>query len=243
MIDGGKWSKSNEKFILDIRDYTVEIALQRGYSVIVDDTNLDSKHEERLQELADLMNAEFVIMHFDDVPLRDCIKRNQHRTPRVEDKVIYDMYNRYLKPKGNIVEQDPNLPEAIMFDLDGTLALFGDNNPYDREFIYDELNYPVYDALRMYQAQGKKIIICSGRNGKFFETTDAWLGKHGIKPDLFLMRKENDSRKDVLVKQEMFLNHILPNYYVNAVYDDRDQVVELWRDIGLTCFQVAEGKF
>ena len=28
-----------------------------------------------------------------------------------------------------------------------------------------------------------------------------------------------------------------------CVFDDRDKVVKMWRDNGLTCFQVAEGAF
>ena len=28
-----------------------------------------------------------------------------------------------------------------------------------------------------------------------------------------------------------------------CVFDDRDKVVKMWRDSGLTCFQVAEGNF
>jgi hypothetical protein len=30
---------------------------------------------------------------------------------------------------------------------------------------------------------------------------------------------------------------------VIAVFDDRNQVVRMWRDLGLTVFQVADGNF
>jgi len=30
---------------------------------------------------------------------------------------------------------------------------------------------------------------------------------------------------------------------VVAVFDDRDKVVNMWREIGLTCMQVAPGNF
>ena len=30
---------------------------------------------------------------------------------------------------------------------------------------------------------------------------------------------------------------------VHCVFDDRDKVVKMWRDNGLTCFQVAPGNF
>lgn len=243
MVDGGRWSKANEKLILDIRDDLVLLFMERGYSVIVDDTNLDPKHEEKLQELCSLRpEFKFVVNDFTAVPLEECIKRNQHRVPRVEDKVIYDMYDRYIKPDSKVV-QNPNLDNAVIFDLDGTLALFGNANPYNRDFAYDTLNHTVFDELKMRKDAGYKIIICSGRNGEFLDVTSEWLGKNGVHPDLFLMRKEGDTRKDFVVKEEMFRNHILPNYYVEAVYDDRDRIVAMWRSLGLTCFQVAPGNF
>jgi hypothetical protein len=30
---------------------------------------------------------------------------------------------------------------------------------------------------------------------------------------------------------------------IKGVFDDRNQVVKMWREKGLTCFQVAEGNF
>lgn len=243
MLDGGKWSKNNEKFILDARDVLVEQALKQGFTAIVDDTNFAPNHEIVLRGLAGDLGLAFEIKDFTDVPPEECIKRDLKREKSVGKDVIMDMYDHYLKPKPEPITQDVKLPDAVMFDLDGTLALFGDANPYEREFAYDTVNYPVYDALRLYQAEGYKIIVCSGRNGKFFDDTDKWLGKNGIKPDLFLMRKEGDTRKDYIVKKEMFLEHILPKYCVSVVYDDRDQVVEMWREMGLACFQVNYGDF
>jgi hypothetical protein len=45
------------------------------------------------------------------------------------------------------------------------------------------------------------------------------------------------------VKRELFEKHVLPNYYVEFILDDRQQVVDEWRRMGLTCFQVAPGDF
>ena len=58
------------------------------------------------------------------------------------------------------------------------------------------------------------------------------------------MRPENDNRKDCTVKKELYEKYINGNYYVDFVLDDRDQVVELYRnDIGLLVLQVAYGNF
>ena len=50
-------------------------------------------------------------------------------------------------------------------------------------------------------------------------------------------------RKDSVVKQEMFMAHIAMKYNVLYVLDDRNQVVQLWRSLGLKCLQVADGAF
>lgn len=248
MLDNSSWSRTNENFVLEIRGAIMYKALRDGKSVIVDDTNLDPQHEPNLRTIAEKMDAEFIVQDFTDVPLKDCILRDIQRPKSVGRDVIVQMYNRYLKPVIQPVQQNPDLPDAYQYDLDGTLALFDNPNNikslnYDREFQYDKLNYPVFDQLIMQQRAGYKIIICSGRNGEFEEVTKEWLGKNGIHPDLFIMRAVGDRRKDFEIKEEMFREHILPNYFVNAIYDDRDQVVNLWRNMGLTCFQVAEGDF
>lgn len=41
----------------------------------------------------------------------------------------------------------------------------------------------------------------------------------------------------------MYETQIAPYYRVTAVFDDRQQVVDMWREIGLTCCQVAPGNF
>jgi hypothetical protein len=58
------------------------------------------------------------------------------------------------------------------------------------------------------------------------------------------MRKTGDMRKDSLVKEEIYNSNIAPNYNVFLILDDRDQVIDLWRNkLGLTAFQVAYGNF
>jgi len=60
---------------------------------------------------------------------------------------------------------------------------------------------------------------------------------------VLLMRPYGDSRQDSVVKQEIYRKQIAPYFDVAWVYDDRDQVVKMWRDEGLTCMQVAPGNF
>ena len=57
------------------------------------------------------------------------------------------------------------------------------------------------------------------------------------------MRRTYDRRKDCVIKMEIFEQYINNIYFVEFCIDDRTQVVELWRSLGLTCLQVADGNF
>src|SRR5690348_7760173 len=57
MVDGGKWSKANETFVLLVRDQIVDAALSSGKSVIVDDTNFAPRHETALREMVERHGA------------------------------------------------------------------------------------------------------------------------------------------------------------------------------------------
>jgi hypothetical protein len=94
------------------------------------------------------------------------------------------------------------------------------------------------------QQAGYKIIFASGREDSCRAETARWLkDRCGIRAFSLYMRKTGDNRKDSIVKEEIYKNDILPEYYVAFVLDDRQQVVDALREIGLTVFQVAPGKF
>jgi len=58
------------------------------------------------------------------------------------------------------------------------------------------------------------------------------------------MRPEGNNEKDSIIKKRLYDQHIMGKYDIEFVLDDRDQVVEMWRNqIGLTCLQVAYGNF
>ena len=243
MLDDGKWSKQNEKFVLETRDYLIARGLRDGWTVIVDDTNLHPKHEINLRKIAQEMEVEFEIKDFTDVPIETCIKQDLMRADSVGEAVIRKMYKDFLAPKIEHKKWDVSLPPIIICDLDGTLALFGNANPYDRDFSKDVVNTPVKMILDKFYDQNTPIFIFSGRDGKFYDISRNWLLENDIWYEQFFMRAEGDKRKDSIIKEEMYREHVEGKYNVLFVLDDRNQVVELWRRLGLTCLQVAEGGF
>lgn len=98
MLDAGKWSAENEKFVVTIRDNIVTAALSEGKHVIVDDTNLAPQHEARLRQLAREKDASFELVDFTNVPLDECIERDRKRSDSVGETVIRGMWEQFLRP-------------------------------------------------------------------------------------------------------------------------------------------------
>jgi predicted kinase len=242
MLDNSHWSDNNEKFVLRVRDSLILMALESGKHVIIDDTNLHPKHERQIRELIK-GQAELEIVDFRDVPVDVCIERDLKRQNSVGERIILSMYNEFLAPPPpERPPADPNLPNAIICDLDGTLALLGKRNPYDAARCEEDiLNEPIRSILLA--TPEDKILLVSGRQDQYKPQTERWLATHNIRYDALIMRKTGDMRKDSIIKKEIFENEIQSHYNIRFVLDDRNSVVEMWRSVGLTCLQVAPGDF
>lgn len=246
------WNQELEKHVLNVRDSLIREGLRNCRVVISDDTNLAPKHEKRLRQIAMEACAEFEVKSFLDVPMDVCIERDSKREgkARVGEKVIVDMAQKYLQDKyvvSDMVSYAPDhaLPGAIIVDLDGTAAIHNGRGPYDfQRCDTDLVNEPVRDLVNaMYAYKGCEVIYLSGRDDIVKDKTRTWLEKGGFPSGKLYMRKTGDKRKDSLVKYELFDHHVRSLYKVYFVVDDRNQVVEMWRKIGLTCLQVADGNF
>ena len=249
LLDGGKWSRDNEKFVLKMRDHIAIEALQSGKHVIIDDTGFAPIHEDNLRALAASCGAEFKIQDFTKVPIETCIERDLKRINSVGEAVIKKMWRQYLAPKPQAQEFDPRILSAYLCDLDGTLCLMNGRGPYDGDKCDTDLpNMPVVRTIQNLIRAGEHIIFTSGRYEAVRDKSIAWLKQYvfthspGCDPILF-MRADGDSRQDATVKAEIYERDIKPIWNVIAVFDDRNRVVEGWRKLGIPCFQVAEGDF
>lgn len=244
MLDDGKWSKDNEKWVNLMQEIITRQSLTAGYSVIVDNTHLAPRHEEHYRQIAKEYNAKFEVKFF-DTPIEECIKRDLQRSDSVGEKVIRQMYDQFLKPAPAIYKPPEGKPHAILCDIDGTLAHMTDRGPFDWAKVgSDTLDTTVNDILKLYHSQGCQVILLSGRDGSCHSQTIRWLSDNHVPYDGLLMRTANDMRKDAIVKREIFDTSIRDHFNVLFVLDDRDQVVEMWRnEIGLKVLQVAEGDF
>jgi predicted kinase len=240
MMHNSVFSKGRENAVLAVRDFIVEQALMNGKDVLVDDTNLHHKHLIKMQEIAVKYNVMVEVKDFTHVPLEQCISQDLKRLNSVGEKIIRQMYNQYLKTKPSVVEYNPALPNAIICDIDGTLALFDRDkvSAYDRDFTKDELNKSVYTLLHRYQ-EDTTIFLVSGRQEKDREATITWLKMHVVLYDHLYMRQTGDKRSDYIVKGEIYNEHIKGLCNIIGVFDDRLSVCRLWYELGLPLFRIG----
>lgn len=238
MLDAGRHSKSNEQFVEQVRDQLIVAALQAGKHVIVDDTNLAPRHEARIRQLVKGL-AEVEVKWF-DIEVEEAIARDLARPNSVGEKVIRGMWKQFIAAPPLTYEIDPTLPTAVIVDLDGTLALMVARGPYDAALCETDKLNPVVASIIVHH---EHVLLMSGRDAKFRPETERWLAANRVRYDELHMRAEGDVRKDSIVKRELFDAHVRGRWNVAFVLDDRNQVVDMWRDLGLVCLQVAPGDF
>lgn len=149
-----------------------------------------------------------------------------------------------------------------IFDLDGTLALIGhrrhfvecpreqqDWNGFFAACVNDEPNHSVITLMDTLLHSDSDVWIFSGRSDEVRGETLNWLDAntcflmYAIDEHLLMRRGGDFTPDDVLKKQ--WLDAMLPEdrERLVCVFDDRDRVVKMWRDNGITCLQVAPGEF
>jgi predicted kinase len=249
-------TKKREKLVLQTRDTLTEMYLQQGLDVIWHDTNFNPIHFRKAMDICteiskyrepedkDIFYVE--TKDFTDVPLEECIKRDLQRPNSVGEKEIKKMWRQYIKPTltKTTIQQDPKLPHVVLCDVDGTIALMDERGPYEWDKVgEDKPNQPIIELIDSLDLV--EIIFISGRDEVCRQSTLDWIdANHTMYRDpILLMRPQGDTCKDSVVKRELFDQHIRDKYYVEFVLDDRDQVVQMWRSLGLTCLQVADGDF
>ena len=162
------------------------------------------------------------------------------------------------------MDKKGNMKKIVIFDLDGTLALIDkrraistkDDGKMDWDKFFDpknidldQPNIPVITTLQMFLANNFKIVIFSGRSDVTFNATTNWLMKNQIMWHQLQMRPNDRDTgghwhfmKDSDLKQH-WLDTLVDKNDVAMVFDDRNQVVDMWRSNGLQTFQVADGDF
>lgn len=243
-INNYKFSKGKENQVTDIQEGLISKAVSSGASVIIADTNLNSKTRTRLEEIAFALCLKVEYKIF-DTPLHLCSKRNMKRNATVPDSVLIRMdreLRKYLdKP---VYEPVEGLPRCIIVDVDGTLAdMKGIRGPFEWDKVHlDKPREAIVKLVQKYKYQNPvKIFIFTGRDGSAKDLTEMWLDKYNVPYDGILIRPEGNTENDSIIKERMYVDNIHGNYNVDFVIDDRKQVTQMWSSLGLDIIDVGNG--
>lgn len=146
-----------------------------------------------------------------------------------------------------------------LIDIDGTLANIQHRlhfivAPYLDQFddfkkdwhgfheacIYDE---PIEKMITLvnHMYENYEIILITGRMERNRQATIEWLAKHDLAFDHLYMRKDDDYRQDYVVKPGLLTEAEIKR--TAFAIDDRNQVIDMWRDMGILALQCDEGDF
>jgi predicted secreted acid phosphatase len=150
---------------------------------------------------------------------------------------------------------------VVIVDIDGTVAKVGERlkylkqTPPDWDSFYNDCfdDEPIQDVVNMVEmlrGAGMSIYFCTGRRDSVREKTGAWLQKYfrffiaeHDRHRYLLMRANGDYRHDVEVKPELLEKAGITLGSIAFILEDRNSMVTKWRELGLTCLQVADGDF
>jgi hypothetical protein len=248
--------------VTHVENAAITAALRAGSDVVVDATNLNHKALRTKLSLASEFSA---VVLYDDcvVSLEEAIARDEARAARnqrsVGKNVIKEFFKRYrIDPDRGLLPPAPEqwpvferaLPhekgkvDAYIVDTDGTVADSESvRNPYDvSKYHLDKPINHVIEAVHGVWERGFCVVGVSGRDEKYRDITVDWWNTHlSVAPEAFFMRPEGDKRVDAIVKYEIFKRDIEPHYNIYGAFDDRPQVLRMWRAIGVPVFDVGKG--
>lgn len=159
----------------------------------------------------------------------------------------------------------------IVVDMDGTLADSAHRehlavakqwDDFHAGIPDDKPHWDVHTLLEVINSgiltADVEVILLTGRNERYRKVTEAWLLKHRVKSDHLLMRPNDDWRSDHVLKPKLLVDFITgcdqdqvwtegqleaAKAAVWFILEDRDKVVEAWRNLGFRCWQTQPGGY
>lgn len=232
-----KFNNKNEKRVTSIIECFSEEAVAQGLNIIVSDTNLSEKTRNKWKTFAEQHGYTYSEKVF-PIEWEEARKRNKQREGGISESVLWSQYlrmNEYLGRR--TYKGTPNKNDAVIIDIDGTVACMkGVRKPFEWDKVgNDTPRHFVIDMVQGLMNQGLTPVFLSGRDGCCVEETYLWINEYimdGV-PFYLFMRGPNDSRKDKIVKEEIFWKYVANNFNVVGAIDDRASVLQLWRELGI----------
>lgn len=257
MLHGEKpWSGKQEGKTIAAQRGLVKGILEKGYNVIVDDTNLNEGIVEAWKQLAREGNYKFHLTDF-ATDVDTCFERDSGRstgqtTGRANKSVGRHVIARMAIQHGRWHKDK----RTILCDLDGTVADIShrlkyiqgpaEERDYTSFFSTVSLDVPKKDVIEKLFIKAAKqsvnnILFVSGRSDISRKDTELWITEHlGVTNPIVFMRRHGDHSPDTVLK-ENFYKGFLKNLEVVTVFDDRPSVIRMWRSHGLHVTDCGNG--
>jgi hypothetical protein len=140
----------------------------------------------------------------------------------------------------------------VIIDIDNTLSIATDrfntavkeNGKTDWDIVHapenmikDKPNLPMIELAKNYKENGFEVIVLTGRPESTRKVTKEWLEKYNIPYDILYMRSwEDNFLKAPDFKRKIYETEIKEDVF--CAYDDDQRVIDVWVDLGITCFKV-----
>ena len=225
------WTGKREGFIKKAQRAIAAAALEEGFNVVVDDTNLTEGHRQSWSQFAQQKESKFERESF-TTPIPECISRDLVRAHgHVGAGVIYN-----LALRAGMLAFD----NFVICDIDGTIAdcswrraRYLESTPKDWDGFFHSLHSdtPINSVIGWVNnlAQDFQIVLVSGRPDNYARTTIDWLERYSVPFQYLLMRRGGDKRPDDIVKRE--IADLLPIERCAMVLDDRPRLIRMWREL------------
>jgi hypothetical protein len=145
--------------------------------------------------------------------------------------------------------------KIIIVDLDGTLynsvgrshlAKAGLWDDFHSQSVFDQPNYDVLELVQLLSKDHTMLGI-TGRNERFRNITNAWLTRWSVPLDDLLMRPDGNYHPDTEVKLSLLHRWLGKNNRTMReiwfAMEDRDKMVDAWRNANIPCYQVRAGEY
>lgn len=152
---------------------------------------------------------------------------------------------------------------TYIVDIDGTLAdlshrlHFIQSEPKDWDSFFKACggDKPIQDVIDVVRVVGFfghfgksatescRIVYLTGRPESVRFETQTWLANNFLPTGELIMRRDGDHRPDTIAKRELMERLIESGERIAGVFEDRPSVCRVWREMGLTVFQMNHNEF
>jgi predicted kinase len=256
-LNNGKYSMDNEREVSIYEKERIIAGIHSNLDVIIDATNLNPKTIKQWNDLANDLECDIEFKKF-YIPFSEAMVRSKKRKEEgglyISKKVMLGFYKRYFPnelsdeftDKRIIKEPELKLPNCVICDLDGTLALHQGRHPYE----WDKISTDKMDSrlqlmlMKLHANNQSEIIFVTGRNAEARQATIEWLDKHlGIKDYKLYTKEPNEYTSGEVYKERIYHEYIENKYNVLCVFEDSDRCVLMWRKLGLLTCQLENNDY